>query len=224
MKHTLSILFISSFLFAAANLTAQVTLYPTTTDTSYFKVTMNGKLKPVSRIKGTIRIVELYKNNELIERQRSSQPTGQLLQQEFYKSGRPIGKWVYYNEEGELISLRDFTKLVYGYCEPETVLGEGVVPPKFGIKEKDINYYLRLNIKYPAESRSLGTNGIVLINFIVDETGNANISHICGDVLDGYCDLVVWEVVEQMARWKPGTKDGKPVEMSVYLPVSFQMR
>lgn len=224
MNHSFITLFISFFLFGVCKLTAQVILYPTTTDTTYFKETIGGKLKPVSQVKAEIRIVEFYKNNELIERERSSTLTGQLLQREFYKSGRPIGKWRFYNGAGELILQRDFTKLVYGDCDPKPFVEEGVFLPKFGSNEKDLMYYLRSNIKYPAISRSLGTNGIVLINFIVDETGKANISHICGDGLDGYCDLVVWEIVEQMPRWKPGTIDGQPVEVSYYLPVSFQLR
>ncbi len=87
-------------------------MHPTKSDTTYFKYTMNGKLKPVSRLKAEIRIVEFYKNNELIERQRSSMLTGQLLQHEFHKSGRPFGKWSYYNEAGEFVFQRDFTKLV----------------------------------------------------------------------------------------------------------------
>ncbi|NEN24314.1 hypothetical protein G3O08_12445 [Cryomorpha ignava] len=84
--------------------------------------------------------------------------------------------------------------------------------------------YVERRIRYPAQSRSLGTTGILKINFIVDKTGKAKISHICGDGLDGYFDLVVWEIVEQMPRWKPGTKERQPVEVNYYLSVAFDLK
>lgn len=223
MKPFFTILLIPFFLLVLSDLSAQVILYPTKTDVSYYKQTFIGRLKPVSRVKAEIRIVEYYKNNELTERQRSSMRTGEVLQSEYYKSGRPFGKWRFYNGAGEFLYQRDFTKLVYGDCDQKNAVEAGVILPKFGPGENDLKHYLRLNMKYSAQSRSLGTNGIVLINFNVDETGKVKISHICGDGLDGYCDLVVWELVEQMPRWKPATKDGKSVEVSYYLPVSFKL-
>lgn len=199
-------------------------MHPTRSDTSYFVRKSNGKLKPVAASKAEFYMVEFYKKNLLTERKRVSLYTGNILQREFYKNGRPYGTWLYFNSEAELISQRDFSKLVYGACEPDTVADHDFTLPEFGLNENDLKYYLRLNIKYPSISRSKGTSGIVTVNFIVDETGKANLSHICGDGLDGYCDLVVWEIIEQMPRWKPGEKDGKPVEVSYFLPVQFKLK
>lgn len=223
MKHYLSFLLIAFFLGAITGLNAQITLYPIKNDTAYFKYTFTGKLKPVSALKAEIRIVESYKNNELVERTRFSMPGSQLLQREFYNGGRPYGKWRYYNEAGELIHERDFAKLKYGDCIIKPFVEDGVFLPKFGSNENDLMQYLRANMKYPAISRSLGTSGTVIINFVVDEIGKANVSHICGDGLDGYCDLVVWEIIEQMPRWKPGSKDGEPVKVKYYLPFEFKL-
>lgn len=223
MKSYFSILFISFCLFSIPALKAQVTLYPVKSDTAYYKFKANGQLKPSSLLRAEIRIVEFYKNNELIERKRSSLATGIVLQREFYKDGRPFGKWLYYNKAGEFVFTRDFTKLVYGECNPMDTVGAGMTLPEFGKGETDLRRYLRLNMKYPAQSRSLGTTGILQILFTIDETGKTEVNHICGNGLDGYCDLVVWEIVEQMPRWKPGKINGKPVEMRYILPVSFKL-
>lgn len=62
------------------------------------------------------------------------------------------------------------------------------------------------------------------INFIVDESGEPIDFKICDQGLDGYCDLVVWEVVENFPLWTPGVYEGEPVEVEYRLPVKFSLR
>ncbi|MCF8246355.1 MAG: M56 family metallopeptidase [Saprospiraceae bacterium] len=78
------------------------------------------------------------------------------------------------------------------------------------------------NIKYPAEAREKGVQGMVVVKFIIEKDGSVTNPEIVKSVGSG-CDEEVLRVVGQMPNWVPGKKDGKPVAVSFTLPVKFKL-
>ncbi len=78
------------------------------------------------------------------------------------------------------------------------------------------------NIKYPAEAREKGVEGMAVVKFIIEKDGSVTNPEIIKSVGSG-CDEEVLRVVGQMPNWIPGKKDGKPVAVSFVLPVKFKL-
>lgn len=78
------------------------------------------------------------------------------------------------------------------------------------------------NVKYPAEARSKGVEGMVVVKFIIEKDGSVTKPEIVKSVGSG-CDEEVLRVVGQMPKWSPGKKGGQPVAVSFNLPVKFKL-
>ena len=92
-------------------------------------------------------------------------------------------------------------------------------------KEKLLEY-LSQNIKYPAEAKINGTEGMVVIQFVIEPDGTvANIVAL-REVGDG-CTEEAIRVIKQMnvdgKRWTPGYQKGKSVRTQFTLPVKFRL-
>ena len=82
--------------------------------------------------------------------------------------------------------------------------------------------YVYKNIKYPETARKNGTQGVVVIRFVVDKTGKVGSPEIKKSIGDG-CDETVLDIVKRMPNWLPGKQDGKAVNVYFNLPVKFKM-
>lgn len=94
--------------------------------------------------------------------------------------------------------------------------------PQFGSKEADLSLYLSKNIKYPLSAREKGIEGTVFISFVVEPDGkvmNAKILRSASPELD----KEALRVVQSMPAWNPGTQKGKPVAVSMNLPIKFKL-
>lgn len=216
----ISIMLLGLAFIITSGLEAQIILHPAVIDTTFYKQNAQRRLIPKPRHKADIAIIEYYRNNTLTQRKRYDTQSNMVFQHEYYEEGRPSGKWLFYNRESDFTKILDFTKLVYGDCK-EVVLADDIEPAKF--TNGDVLKYVQRRIRYSSYSRALGTTGNLQITFMIDETGKAVVSHICGDGLDGHCDLMVWEIIEKMPRWKPARKNGKPVEVPYNLSVFFKL-
>lgn len=87
--------------------------------------------------------------------------------------------------------------------------------------------YVYTNIKYPKEAKESGVEGMVVVEFIVDEKGYALKEKIVKSV--GYgMDKEVLDLIKEMReddsiRFQPGTVDDKPVSVAYKLPVKFKL-
>ena len=83
--------------------------------------------------------------------------------------------------------------------------------------------FLRENMKYPRISRDNGSQGRVLVRFIVHSDGsiqNVEVAESSGDI---YLDKEAVRVVGMMPKWIPGREEGKPVRVKFVLPVNFRL-
>ncbi|MCX6242316.1 MAG: energy transducer TonB [Bacteroidetes bacterium] len=78
------------------------------------------------------------------------------------------------------------------------------------------------NMKYPKEARSKNIEGKVIVNFTVRSNGLVtDVETMRG--IGGGCDEEAVRLVKLMPKWKPGEDLGKPIDVSMIVPVKFSL-
>jgi TonB family protein len=92
-------------------------------------------------------------------------------------------------------------------------------------KVKMLEYIYR-NLKYPVIARTSGVEGMVVVQFVVDENGWVTNPNIVREIGSG-CGDAALDVVKSMndleERWLPGVVKGKRVKVLYTLPVKFKL-
>jgi len=82
--------------------------------------------------------------------------------------------------------------------------------------------FIYKNITYPELARETGTQGTLVVRFVVDKTGKVIKPKIVRSLGQG-CDVEVLRIIETMPDWDPGIHQGKPVSVYFNLPVKFKL-
>jgi|WetSurMetagenome_2_1015567.scaffolds.fasta_scaffold602668_2 periplasmic protein TonB len=77
-------------------------------------------------------------------------------------------------------------------------------------------------IKYPEEAMKEGVEGRVLVKFVVDKQGIVTEAKVIEGIGKG-CDEEAMRVVNMLKQFKPGIKDGKPVNTKLVVPIMFKL-
>jgi TonB family protein len=83
--------------------------------------------------------------------------------------------------------------------------------------------YISMNVHYPEAAMKTGTQGRVLVRFIVEEDGTVSDARVVQRVSDEL-DAEALRVVNAMPKWTPGRQKSQPVRMKYTLPVSFRLQ
>lgn len=83
--------------------------------------------------------------------------------------------------------------------------------------------YLSSNIKYPTISQETGSQGKVIVQFVVDRDGTITNPEVVRGV-DPYLDKEAIRVISSMPKWKPGVQNGKKVRVKFTVPVVFRLQ
>ena len=83
--------------------------------------------------------------------------------------------------------------------------------------------YLSKNIKYPTIAQENGTQGRVIVQFVVNKDGSIVDAKVVRSV-DPYLDKEALRVINTMPKWKPGMQRGKPVRVKFTVPVMFRLQ
>ncbi len=78
-------------------------------------------------------------------------------------------------------------------------------------------------VKYPEEAKQNNIQGVVLVEFTVSKDGyikNPTITRSANKLLD---DEVIRVINSLKKRWKPATKNGKPIDSKMTLPITFSL-
>lgn len=97
-----------------------------------------------------------------------------------------------------------------------------VTPASFPGGEAAQKQYIITNLKYPATAKENGIEGVVAVIFTVkaDGTiGNIKIKRM----VDPDLENEAIRLVKQMPAWEPATDNGKPVESTAEVDVSFSL-
>lgn len=103
---------------------------------------------------------------------------------------------------------------------------DSTIEAKQRCSDRRLLEFVNQNIEYPFEAREKGSEGTVVISFVVEKDGSLSQITILRNVEGGCGDEAV-RVVNLMnvagLRWVPGKKDGKPVRVQFNLPVKFKL-
>lgn len=86
----------------------------------------------------------------------------------------------------------------------------------------DITHYLATHIVYPKDALKNRKEGRVVVKFIVTNTGKATDASVVRSCYPSL-DTEALRLIKNIPDWKPGKKDGKPVDVWFTLPVTFTL-
>jgi TonB family protein len=94
--------------------------------------------------------------------------------------------------------------------------------PEYVGGEKARNRFLAQHIHYPDDAAKNWIQGTVYLTFVVNEDGLVKDIKVLRGI-GGGCDEEAVRVVKLMPTWKPGTQNGKPMNVLFYMPVYFKL-
>ncbi|MCD8261432.1 MAG: energy transducer TonB, partial [Bacteroides sp.] len=83
--------------------------------------------------------------------------------------------------------------------------------------------WLSKNIKYPIIAQENGTQGRVIVQFVVNRDGTI-VDPVVAKGVDPYLDKEALRVIAAMPKWSPGMQRGKAVRVKFTLPVQFKLQ
>lgn len=128
------------------------------------------------------------------------------------------------NDEANGADIADLKQVVTQAApEPEKVFDMVEQMPTFPGGQQELMSYLGKNIKYPSIAQENGTQGRVIIQFVVGRDGSISDVHVVRGV-DPYLDKEAIRVVKGMPKWIPGKQNGKAVRVKFTVPVMFKLQ
>ena len=95
--------------------------------------------------------------------------------------------------------------------------------PEFPGGMQECMKWLGKNINYPAEAKEKGTQGRVIIQFVVEKDGSITEAKVARGV-DPLLDAEALRVINSSPKWKPGKQGGQPVRVKYTIPVAFRLQ
>lgn len=83
--------------------------------------------------------------------------------------------------------------------------------------------YLSENIKYPPEAAKNNIEGRVVLQFVIDETGQVGDIQVARPVSEEL-DAEAVRVVKTLPKFEPGRQDGEAVSVWYTLPINFKLQ
>ena len=117
-------------------------------------------------------------------------------------------------KEGKIVSMAN------SYKSGNKIYFMVETAPEFPGGAAAFNTYLGNNIRYPIVARKNGTQGRVIITFIVDINGSLTDVKVARGIGDG-CDEEAVRVLKLCPAWTAGMQNGKPVRVVYTVPLSF---
>ena len=96
-------------------------------------------------------------------------------------------------------------------------------PPTFPGGVDALIQYLRSHINYPFMARECGIQGIVVVQFFVEENGNVGEVKVIHSV-DKDLDREAIRLAKSLPAFSPALQDGRPVRAWYTLPISFSLQ
>ena len=175
---------------------------------------------------GALKMHQNYANGKLTGLSQVWYESGKLSLSEKYVKGEQQDTLIAYFESGAVRRREIFNggKMISGKVYDESGQEQSYFPryqfPVFPGGEDAMLRYLSRNIKYPKTTRKAKVQGLVVIVFDVDKTGNLGeytvLKHLHPDA-----DAEAIRVVTSMPKWKPGLLEGEPVAVRYTLPIRF---
>lgn len=121
------------------------------------------------------------------------------------------------NAQDKVLKMAD-TMPTFGTCDTVVTKTE-----KKQCSDQAIYAFFGQNIIYPDSAYQKGTEGTVVLQFIIDENGTVTSPTVVRDAGDG-CGEEALRVLNTMPTWKPGSHKGKKEKVMMYLPIKFKIK
>lgn len=95
--------------------------------------------------------------------------------------------------------------------------------PEFPGGAAGLMRYLQENIKYPPEAAKNDIEGRVIVQFIIDETGQVGEIKVVRPISEEL-DAEAVRVVKTLPKFEPGRQDGEAVSVWYTLPINFKLQ
>lgn len=108
---------------------------------------------------------------------------------------------------------------------PDTVYTQVDVMPEFYGGASELSKFLADNIKYPEAEAKSKTEGKVVLTFMISKDGRIkNIKAVRTPTNGANLVKEAIRVVNSMPKWKPGSHNGKPVNVEYFIPIDFKLK
>lgn len=177
---------------------------------------------------GKIKNKKTYKNGLLDGTEKSWTSEGFLAKVVEYKDGVKHGRFLTYYDNGQLIRKDIYrnNRFIKGNCYTregkDTSYFEYFIMPKFKGGLEGFKKFILDGIEYPEIARYNREEGQVYLKFTVDKEGNVIKSKIIKADKE-YFNEEVMRVLELSPKWIPGRKDGRLIDVSITIPISFKI-
>lgn len=94
--------------------------------------------------------------------------------------------------------------------------------PEFPGGNAKLKNYLEDHLQYPKVAQENGTQGRVIVQFVVNTDGSISDAQVARS-LDTYCDEEALRLINNMPRWTPGQTGGKNVRVKYVVPITFKL-
>lgn len=114
----------------------------------------------------------------------------------------------------------------YKDAKGKTVYYTAEVMPVFRGSQDELEQYIQDNIHYPTSAEAEQLEGTVLVEFVVGADGvvrDVEAVETTSDAVKEKFSEEAARVVSTMPAWTAGTQGGKPVDVRVSLPITFQL-
>jgi Ca-activated chloride channel family protein len=95
--------------------------------------------------------------------------------------------------------------------------------PEYPGGQETMYAYLNKNIKYPKADLNKSISGKVIVQFVIDTFGHVIDSKVIKSV-SPTIDAEALRVINGMPQWKPGTQQGKAVNVKFTIPINFSLQ
>jgi len=148
-----------------------------------------------------------------------------------FKNDKRLGVWTFWFDNGNdsIINEYDENGSIKRIRPPDPVHKNLDIPfnvvehmPEFPGGESELLKYIEQHLSYPTSAVHDRIQGQVVINFVVDHSGNISGAKVFQGIRKDVDDAAL-KVVNEMPRWSPGTQNGKTVNVSYRLPIHFAL-
>ncbi|MER2996997.1 TonB family protein [Pontibacter populi] len=95
--------------------------------------------------------------------------------------------------------------------------------PQYEGGELEMMKFMASNISYPADAKANGLEGLVVVSFVIDETGKVNNAKVVKKLGRGTDEEALRVVNLTSGKWTPGSQNGKIVPVQFTLPIRFSL-
>ena len=134
-----------------------------------------------------------------------------------------VNDYVYENSQQQPQKQQPQKKKVVKKVDNDKVFDVVEEMPKFPGGDEGMMQFLNSEVKYPKEALEKGTQGRVVVTFIVNTDGSVSDPKVVKSV-NPALDAEAIRVVNAMPKWTPGKQNGHTVRVKFTIPVTFRLK